>query len=64
MDALVRCLEQKSPELSRRVVAEMYEDPFWVERGEPYRGLAEGTSEAVRRNFKLVDKVEVDFTYR
>lgn len=42
MDALVRCLELKSPELSRRVVAEMYEDPFWQERfGERGRRYAE-----------------------
>jgi hypothetical protein len=42
MDALVRCLELKSPELSRRVVAEMYEDPFWEERfGERGRRFAE-----------------------
>jgi len=32
MDALVRDLEVRSTELTRRVVAEMYEDPFWLER--------------------------------
>lgn len=32
MDALVRHLESRSAELSRRALAEMYEDPFWLAR--------------------------------
>ena len=49
---------------SKAVVLDLPLDPFWVNRGESYRGLADGTSEAVRRNYTLVDRVEVDFTYR
>lgn len=49
---------------SKAAVLDLPLDPFWVNRGESYRGLVDGTSEAVRRNYTLVDRVEVDFTYR
>ena len=39
-------------------------EPFWVNRGEPYSGFVEGTSEAVKRNYRWVDRVDVDFSYR
>lgn len=38
--------------------------PFMVQRGEPYYGKFEGRSDALRRSFELIDRVEVDFTYR
>ena len=38
--------------------------PFTVQRGEPYYGKFEGRSDAIRRSFELIDRVEVDFTYR
>lgn len=41
-DALVAALEARANELSARVVAEMYEDPFWLARfGERGRKFAE-----------------------
>jgi hypothetical protein len=49
---------------TKTAVLELPVEPFWVNRGEPYTGLVEGTSEAVRRNYKLVERVDVDFTYR
>ena len=39
-------------------------EPFWVERGKPYSGFATGTSDAVRRNFEFIERIEVEFTYR
>jgi hypothetical protein len=39
-------------------------EPFFVERGLPFEGLVEGRSEAVRRAFPLVERVEFTFTYR
>jgi len=39
-------------------------EPFWVNRNEPYMGFVEGSSDAVKRNYRWIDRVEVDFTYR
>lgn len=49
---------------TKAAVLELPVEPFWVNRGEPYPATVEGTSEAVRRNYKLVERVDVDFTYR
>ncbi len=49
---------------TKAAVLELPVEPFWVNRGEPYPATVEGTSEAVRRNFKVVERVDVDFTYR
>lgn len=49
---------------SKPVVLEFPIEPFFVERGRPFSGLVEGRSEAVRRAFPLVNRFEVDFTYR
>lgn len=49
---------------TKAAVLDLPVEPFWVNRGEAYHGLVEGTSEAVRRNYKLVERVDVDFTYR
>ena len=46
------------------VLVELPVEPFWVQRGEPYAGLAEGHSDAVRQFLPLLDRVEVEFTYR
>ncbi len=52
------------PGLSRPVLWEQPLEPFWVQRGEPYSGYIPGQSEAVRRAFAYIDRVEVEFTYR
>ena len=49
---------------TKAAVLDLPVEPFWVNRGEAYHGLVEGTSEAVRRSYKLVERVDVDFTYR
>ena len=49
---------------TKAAVMQIAVDPVWVNRGEPYSGFVEGTSEAVRRNYKWIDRVDVDFTYR
>lgn len=46
------------------VLVELPVEPFWVQRGEPYDGFAEGRSDAVRQFLPLLDRVEVEFTYR
>lgn len=52
------------PNPTAPVVWEVPVEPFFVERGRPYSGLVEGRSEAARRAYPLVDRVEVEFTYR
>lgn len=49
---------------TKAAVLDLPVEPFWVNRGQAYHGLVEGSSEAVRRNYKLVERVDVDFTYR
>ena len=49
---------------TKTAVLEIPLDPFWVSRGETYLGSVEGKSEAVQRNYKLVERVDLDFTYR
>jgi len=49
---------------TKAAVLQIPVEPVWVNRGEPYSGFVEGTSEAVRRNYKWIDRVDVDFTYR
>ncbi len=39
-------------------------EPFWVNRNEPYAGFVEGSSDAVKRNYRWIDRVDMDFTYR
>ena len=39
-------------------------EPFWVNRNESYPGFVEGRSDAVKRNYRWVDRVDMDFTYR
>ena len=39
-------------------------EPFWVQRGEPYSGFVTGRSDAVRKYFTAIDRIEVEFTYR
>jgi hypothetical protein len=39
-------------------------EPFWVQKGEPYSGFVTGRSDAVRKYFHAVDRIEVEFTYR
>jgi hypothetical protein len=39
-------------------------EPFWVQKGEPYTGNVCGNSWAVRKYFHLIERVEVEFTYR
>jgi hypothetical protein len=46
------------------VLVELPIEPFWVQRGEPYDGFFEGRSDAVRQFLPLIDRVEVEFTYR
>lgn len=46
------------------VLVELPVEAFWVQRGEPYSGLFEGRSDAVRQFLPLIDRVEVEFTYR
>lgn len=48
----------------RAAVVQLPVESVWVNRGEPYQGFAEGTSEAVRRHYNWIDRVDVDFTYR
>lgn len=49
---------------TKAALVELPIDAFMVERGQPVTGFVEGTSDNVRRNYKLIDRVEVDFTYR
>jgi hypothetical protein len=49
---------------TKPAVVDLPIDPFWVKRGEPYFGNIEGTSDAVKRNYKLLNRVEAEFTYR
>ncbi len=49
---------------TKAAVMQIAVEPVWVNKGEPYSGFVEGTSEAVRRNYKWIDRVDVDFTYR
>lgn len=46
------------------VLAELPVEPFWVQQGQPYDGFVEGRSDAVRQFLPLIDRVEVEFTYR
>ena len=46
------------------VLLELPVEQFWVQRGEPYSGFFEGRSDAVRQFLPLLDRVEVEFTYR
>ena len=46
------------------VLVEFKLDPFWVERGKPYSGKVSGTSDAVRKNFAFIDRLEVEFSYK
>lgn len=39
-------------------------EPFWVRKGEPYSGFVTGRSDAVRKYFTAIDRIEVEFTYR
>ena len=49
---------------TKAAVLQIPVEPFWVNRGEPYQGFVEGSSDAVKRNYKWIDRVDVDFTYR
>lgn len=49
---------------TKAAVLELPVEPFWVNRGEPYSATVEGMSEAVRRSYTVVERVDVDFTYR
>ena len=53
-----------TPGLGHPAVVEFPVEPFWVQRGVPYPGFVAGRSEAVRRYFALVERVEVEFTYK
>ena len=46
------------------VLVELPVHQFWVQRGEPASMLFEGRSESVARFHELIDRVEVEFTYR
>ena len=47
------------------VLVEFPIEPFWVERGKPYSGFISGVaSDAVRKKFEFIDRIEVEFTYR
>jgi hypothetical protein len=46
------------------VVVELPVEPFWVQRGEPYSGFVTGKSRAVEKYFQLIDRMEIEFTYR
>lgn len=49
---------------TKAAVVQLALEPAWVNKGEPYSGFVEGTSEAVRRNYKWIDRVDVDLTSR
>ncbi len=47
------------------VLVEFPIEPFWVERGKPYSGFVTGVaSDALRKKFEFIDRIEVEFTYR
>jgi hypothetical protein len=45
-------------------LVELPVEPFWVQKGEPYTGNVCGNSWAVAKYFHLIERVEVEFTYR
>ena len=49
---------------TKAAVIQIPMEPFWVNRSEPYTGFIEGSSDAVKRNYKWIDRVDMDFTYR
>lgn len=53
-----------SSDASKAALVELPIEPFMVERGVPVNGFVEGTSDAVRRSYKLIERVDIDFTYR
>lgn len=56
--------EQPNMTVGQPVVVDLPVDPFWVQRGEPCDKLIEGKLSSVARSFELIDRVEVEFTYR
>ena len=56
--------ERLGSAIGKPALIELPLDPFMVQRAEPYSGRMEGRSDAVRRSFELIDRVEVEFTYR
>lgn len=56
--------EQPNLTTPQPVVLDLPIDPFWVQRGEPCGKLIEGKLSTVARSFDLIDRVEVEFTYR
>ncbi len=57
-------LGERSSGATKAALVELPVEPFWVERGKPFSGFVEGTSESVQWHYKLIDRVELDFTYR
>lgn len=53
-----------STPLGKPVMAEIVIPPFWVERGEPYQMMYRCHSNEIKKNFLLIDRVELEFTYR
>jgi hypothetical protein len=67
----IRCyggypLQENRPELSggKPVLFELEPDPFWVQRGIPYDYWKSGATVAAQRFFDVIDRVEVEFSYR
>lgn len=50
--------------IAKPALVEWKLDPFTVERGKPYSGHVTGAKDAVKRNFELIDRIEVEFSYR
>ena len=49
---------------TKAAVEEWTIDPFWVARGVPHSGLVRGQSDAIARYYRVIDRFELDFTYR
>ena len=49
---------------TKAAVEEWTIDPFWVARGVPHSGLVKGQSDAAARYYRVIDRFELDFTYR
>ncbi|MCI0703128.1 MAG: hypothetical protein L0241_18780 [Planctomycetia bacterium] len=56
--------EQPNLALGAPVVVEFPVQEFWVQNGEPVSKSINGYSAAVQKYFPLIDRIEVEFTYR
>jgi hypothetical protein len=50
--------------LGKPLAIELKPDPFWVQRGQPYRLMASGTDKSLGDFFGAIDRVEIEFYYR